>query len=133
MKARLQSLLALLLLLLPFGAGAQDLSSSGFGLEGARDSAAVQNLRAYMDEIRVREARPTVALVLSGGGAKGAAHVGVLRYMESLDIPVDVIFGTSMGGLIGGLYALGYTPAQLDTLLRGADWSLLLSDKLDRK
>lgn len=128
-----RTLITLLLLSLPFAVGAQDVSSSGFGLGGARDSAAVATLRAYMDDIRTREGRPTVALVLSGGGAKGAAHVGVLRYMESLDIPVDVIFGTSMGGLIGGLFALGYTPDEMDTLLREADWSLILSDKINRK
>jgi len=135
MKKRFkEGLLALMLLCgLSVPGRAQDVSSSGFGLEGERDAEAVRYLRNYLEGIRQREGRPTVALVLSGGGAKGASHVGVLRYMESLDIPVDVIFGTSMGGLIGGLYAMGYTPGQMDTLLREADWSLLLSDKIDRR
>ena len=77
------------------------------GIDPAADSAAVAQMRERMAEIR--KSRPTVALVLSGGGAKGAAHIGVIRYLESMDIPVDMVLGTSMGGLIGGLYALGYT------------------------
>lgn len=101
------------------------------GIDPAADSAAVERMRQKMDEIR--KFRPTVALVLSGGGAKGAAHIGVLRYIESLGIPVDMVLGTSMGGLVGGLYALGYTPDQMDTLIRGIDWQWALSDKLSRK
>ncbi|MDE5733218.1 MAG: patatin-like phospholipase family protein, partial [Bacteroidales bacterium] len=101
------------------------------GIDPAADSAAVEKMRHKMDEIR--KFRPTVALVLSGGGAKGAAHIGVIRYVESLGIPVDMVLGTSMGGLVGGLYALGYTPDQMDTLIRGIDWQWALSDKLSRK
>lgn len=126
-------LLPLLFLLLPALPGrAQDAASSGFGLDPERDAAAVAEFRARLDSIRAT-GRPTVALVLSGGGAKGAAHVGVLRYLESLEIPVDVVLGTSMGGLIGGLYAVGYTPGQMDTILRHADWNRLLSDHMDRE
>ena len=55
------------------------------------------------------ENRPKVAVVLSGGGAKGFAHVGVLKVLEQEGIPVDIVVGTSMGSLIGGIYALGYT------------------------
>ena len=87
-------------------------------------------MQARMAEIR--KSRPTVALVLSGGGAKGLAHIGVIRYIESLGIPVDMVLGTSMGGLIGGLYSLGYTPDQLDTLVRGLDWRWVFSDRLPR-
>ena len=58
-------------------------------------------MRSKMDRIRRR--RPTVALVLSGGGAKGAAHVGVLRFLEEEGIPIDMVLGPSMGGLVGGL------------------------------
>jgi len=93
------------------------------------DSIAIEKLRHKMAAIR--KTRPTVALVLSGGGAKGAAHVGVLKYFEEIGIPVDAIFGTSMGGLIGGLYALGHSAAELDTLVSNADWNLLLSDKVN--
>jgi NTE family protein len=92
------------------------------------DSVVVARMRARMDRIRRR--RPTVALVLSGGGAKGAAHVGVLRFLEEEGIPVDMVLGTSMGGLVGGLYSIGYSPDFLDSLFRTADWDLALSDRV---
>lgn len=101
------------------------------GIDQKVDSAAVAQMRQRMDEIRKH--RPSVALVLSGGGAKGAAHIGVIRYLESLGIPVDLVLGTSMGGLIGGLYSLGYTPDQMDTLIKGIDWGWAFSDRLSRK
>ena len=92
----------------------------------------VEKIRSKLAEVRKSEKRPTVALVLSGGGAKGAAHVGVIRYLESIGMPVDVVLGTSMGGLVGGLYSLGYDAGQLDTLIRGIDWDMALSDKVPR-
>ena len=110
------------------------LSASGRtprGIDPRADSIAVAQMRARMDEIR--QYRPTVALVLSGGGAKGAAHIGVIRYIEELGIPVDMVLGTSMGGLIGGLYSLGYTVEQMDSLISNMDWNWVLSDKLSRK
>ena len=106
-------------------------SLSARSIDPVADSIAVQQMRARMDKIR--EHRPTVALVLSGGGAKGIAHIGVIRYVESLGIPVDLVVGTSMGGLIGGLYSLGYTPEQMDTLVRNIDWGWAFSDRLSRK
>lgn len=106
-------------------------SLSAQGIDPVADSLDVVQMRQYLDGIR--EHRPTVALVLSGGGAKGAAHVGVIRYLESLDIPVDVVLGTSMGGLIGGLYSLGYTTDQMDTLVRNMDWWWAFSDELARE
>lgn len=75
--------------------------------------------------------RPKVALVLSGGGAKGCAHVGVLKALEQFNIPVDMIVGTSMGALIGGLYCIGYSADQIDSLLEVQDWEQLLFDKQD--
>ncbi len=110
-------------------AGAAGLSARG--LEPEADSLAVARMRQKMDGIR--RYRPTVALVLSGGGAKGAAHVGVIRYIEELGIPVDMVLGTSMGGLIGGLYALGYTTDQMDSLVRNMDWDWALTDRLSRE
>ena len=95
------------------------------------DAKAIAEMRIRMDEIR--KYRPTVALVLSGGGAKGAAHVGVIGYIEELGIPVDMVLGTSMGGLIGGLYALGYSVEEMDSLVRNMDWNWVLSDRLSRK
>src|SRR5574344_1517953 len=91
-----------------------------FGTDPAKDSVAFAQIRQMMDNIR--EKRPTVALVLSGGGAKGAAHVGVIKYLQEIGIPVDIVLGTSMGGLVGGLFALGYTPDQMDTIMTKMDW-----------
>lgn len=92
----------------------------------------VWKIRHKLDSIRTVRNRPTVALVLSGGGAKGAAHVGVIKYLESIGMPVDVVMGTSMGGLVGGIYALGYEADQLDSLIRNIDWEMALSDKVPR-
>lgn len=97
------------------------------------DSLFIAQMREKMDQIRLTEHRPTVGLVLSGGGAKGAAHVGVLKYLEEKNIPIDVITGTSMGGLIGGLYALGYPADSIKTMLTRLDWDIMLSDKIDPK
>ena len=105
--------------------------SSARSVDPVSDSIAVEQMRERM--ARIRKERPTVALVLSGGGAKGAAHVGVIRYLEELNIPVDMVLGTSMGGLVGALYSLGYTPDQMDTLMRSIDWNWALSDRLSRK
>ena len=66
--------------------------------------------------------RPTIALVLSGGGARGGAHVGVLKVLEEKRIPVDFIVGTSMGSFVGGLYASGKSPKEIESLLRTTDW-----------
>ena len=92
------------------------------------DSVAFAKVRARMDSIR--QYRPTVGLVLAGGGARGLAHLGVIKYMEELGIPVDVVTGTSMGGLIGGLYALGYKHDQLDSLVRSINWPVMMSDRI---
>ncbi len=70
-----------------------------------------------------------VGVVLSGGGAKGMAHIGVLKVIEKAGIPVEVITGTSMGSIIGGLYASGYRSQQLDSIVRAQDWGFVLSDK----
>jgi len=93
----------------------------------------VRVIKHRLDSIRIVEHRPTVALVLSGGGAKGAAHVGVISYLESIGMPIDLVMGTSMGGLVGGIYALGYDAPHLDSLIRSIDWDMALSDKVPRK
>jgi NTE family protein len=69
--------------------------------------------------------RPRVGLALGGGGARGVAHVGVLRWLEEHRIPIDAVAGTSMGGLIGGGYATGMTPDEIDALLTGIDWEAM--------
>src|SRR5262245_29232091 len=70
--------------------------------------------------------RPVVGLALSGGSALGLAHIGVLRYLEEHRIPVDRLAGTSMGGLLGGLYAAGRSPADLEKIVEQGDWDTLL-------
>lgn len=73
---------------------------------------------------------PKIGLVLSGGAAKGLAHIGVLRVLEEIGITPDYITGTSMGAVVGGLYALGYTADEISQLNTNADWELLLSDRI---
>ena len=75
--------------------------------------------------------RKRVAVVLSGGGARGMAHIGVLKVIERAGIPIDIITGTSMGSIIGGLYAIGYDAHRLDSMVKMQDWGFLLSDKAD--
>ena len=76
--------------------------------------------------------RPKVGVVLSGGGAKGAAHVGVLKVLEEYNIPIDYIVGTSMGAIVGGLYAIGYSASELDSLIMAQDWNVVMSDRIPR-
>ena len=75
--------------------------------------------------------RKKVAVVLSGGGAKGMAHIGVLKVLEKAGIPIDIVTGTSMGSIIGGLYSIGYNAIALDSVARAQDWSYVISDKED--
>ena len=76
--------------------------------------------------------RPRTCLVLSGGGARGAAHIGVLRILEQRRVPIDCIVGTSMGAIIGGAYAAGASPDRIEQALRAARWDRVLSDDPDR-
>ena len=73
-----------------------------------------------------QQRRKTIGLVLSGGAARGFAHVGVLKVLEENHIPVDYVAGASMGGLIGALYAMGKTPAQMEELIGRLNWDTLL-------
>ncbi len=77
--------------------------------------------------------RPKVALVLCGGGAKGAAHVGVLRVLEEEGVKPDLIVGTSIGGIVGGLYSMGYDAIRLDSIVRSLDWQYLMSNSTARR
>ncbi|BAX81716.1 patatin-like phospholipase family protein [Labilibaculum antarcticum] len=80
----------------------------------------------------VNTARPKIGLVLSGGGAKGFAHVGVLKIIDELGIPIDYIAGTSMGALIGGFYAIGYSAVDIEKIILNQNWEDLLSDNVSR-
>jgi NTE family protein len=77
--------------------------------------------------------RPRIGLVLGGGGARGAAHIGVLRELERMRIPIDAIAGTSMGAIVGGLYAAGNSPAELEALFTSLDWAEAATDAPLRK
>ncbi len=74
-----------------------------------------------------------LVLVLSGGGARGFAHIGVLRVLEELGIAPDLIVGTSMGSVVGGLYAAGWSPDEIEELVETIDWGEIFTDRLDRK
>jgi NTE family protein len=78
-------------------------------------------------------AAPTVGLALSGGSAKGFAHIGVLRTLERLGVRVDVVAGTSMGAVIGGLYAIGLSVDSIEHVVTAADWSSLIGDGIPRR
>lgn len=77
--------------------------------------------------------RPRIGLVLSGGGARGAAHIGVIEVLEELHIPVDYIAGTSMGSIIGGLYSIGTPARDLEKLTTKIDWEKIFSDSIPRQ
>ena len=78
-------------------------------------------------------ARPRIGLVLSGGGARGAAHIGVIRALEQMHVPIDAVAGTSMGAVVGGLYAAGLSGDEIAGVFRSLDWQDLLRDRAPRK
>ncbi len=77
--------------------------------------------------------RPRIGLALSGGGARGASHLGVLRVLERERIPIDYIAGTSMGSIVGGMYASGMSPEEIEAQLVAVDWDDVFADKVDRE
>ena len=106
-----------------FQSGSLDLTSMGLREAHVPDG--------FLPEIE--HIRPRVALALSGGGARGIAHIGVLQVFEEEGIPVDMIAGTSMGAILGGLYAAGYTGRELQTVAEQMDWGGLFSDTPSRR
>ena len=84
---------------------------------------------AQTDSVAV--SRKKVAVVLSGGGAKGMVHVGVLKVLERAGIPIDIVTGTSMGSIVGGLYAIGYNAHSLDSVARAQEWGFVITDRED--
>lgn len=91
---------------------------------------------ALADDSKTKEtavpSRPKIALVLAGGGAKGAAHIGVLKALEELRIPIDYITGTSMGAYVGGLYASGMSAEEIESLIYSVDWNSGYRDRASR-
>jgi NTE family protein len=81
---------------------------------------------------KVESTRPKIGLVLSGGGARGGAHIGVLKALEELHIPIDYIAGTSMGAIIGAFYAAGYSPQEIEKFVTETQWKEAFSDQPDR-
>lgn len=102
-----------------------------YGIDPSRDSIAFAQFRVRMDSIR--QLRPTVALVLSGGGAKGAAHIPILSYLDSIQLPIDLVMGTSIGGLLGGLYAVGYSGHDMEKMMRSQNWNYIMRDTHPRR
>src|SRR5437870_3641907 len=81
----------------------------------------------------VEPKRPKIGLVLSGGGARGLAHIGVLKVLREQRVPVDFIVATSMGSIVGGAYAAGRTPGEMEALVKNADWAFIFSDRSPRE
>jgi NTE family protein len=79
------------------------------------------------------KARPRICLVLSGGGARGMAHIGVLKILEQMKVPIDCIAGTSMGAVVGGLYASGMTAGEIDATIRSVNWQEAFRDSPPRR
>ena len=91
------------------------------------------SIAAHSQDTTAVKTRPKVGLVLSGGGAKGAAHIGVLKYIEEAGIPIDYIAGTSMGSIVGGMYALGYSSDEILNIISDVDWDRLISNQVERR
>ena len=91
------------------------------------------NMALAQKPASVNTKRPTVGLVLSGGGAKGFAYIGLLKVMREAGLEVDYVAGSSMGSIIAGFYAIGYHPDTMSKVIREQDWDALLADKLPRK
>jgi NTE family protein len=92
----------------------------------------IENAAAENINIDQSKKRPSIGLVLSGGGARGASHIGVLKVLEELKIPIDIITGTSMGSIVGGMYAYGYSVDEIERLLVETDWDRVFHDEPPR-
>jgi NTE family protein len=107
------------------------------GLFLARDNSGMRRLALLLLALWLGVAqaqdRPRIGLVLSGGGARGLSHVGVLKVLEAERVPIDAIAGTSMGAIVGGLYASGMSAAELDAALRDVDWNAVFARRVDRQ
>ena len=91
------------------------------------------NAFAESTDKQLQQHPPKIGLVLGGGGARGFAHVGVLKVLEENRIPIDYIAGTSMGAIIAGLYASGMTPSEIETAVNGIDWDNVFRDNQNRQ
>ncbi|MCI0435047.1 MAG: patatin-like phospholipase family protein, partial [Gemmatimonadetes bacterium] len=94
---------------------------------------AVTTATQAADADSTADGRPRIGLVLSGGGARGAAHVGVIRALEEMRVPIDAVAGTSMGAVVGGLYSAGLSGAEIEEVFRNLDWQDLFRDRALRR
>jgi len=101
--------------------------------EAADDQPAAQPPAAQPPAAQPPAARPRIGLVLSGGGARGAAHVGVLKVLEQLHVPIDAIAGTSMGAVVGGLYASGLSARDIEKIMTSLNWQVAFHDRPPRE
>ena len=92
-------------------------------------------LACFLNDVATaaEQSRPKIGVVLSGGGARGAAHVGVLKILDEMRVPVDAVAGTSMGAVVGGLYASGMAPADIERLIRSLNWQDAFQDRPPRE
>jgi NTE family protein len=90
-------------------------------------------LALFLTANLLAQERPKIGLALSGGGAKGFAHVGVLKVLEEAGLPIDFICGASMGAFIGGMYAIGYRASDLEKLILATNWNDYLNDRVERR
>jgi NTE family protein len=114
-------------------AGGQDASMiDGDARHGDARHGDVQHGDVQHGDVQRNPSRPRVGLVLSGGGARGATHIGVLKMLDQLHVPVDVIAGTSMGAVVGGLYASGMSGEQIERAMASVDWQAAFRDRPPR-
>ncbi|WP_035945491.1 patatin-like phospholipase family protein [Fusobacterium perfoetens] len=96
----------------------------------------LEDLKTYVNknkfDINKKNGSPKIALVLSGGGAKGAGHVGVLKVLEKYNVPIDMIIGTSAGSIVGAMYSIGYSPKEIEDFLLTQEFEKLFSNSPDR-
>ncbi|GAL10533.1 hypothetical protein JCM19233_1510 [Vibrio astriarenae] len=94
--------------------------------------AAANEKNTTVQDQSTEKKRPTIALVLAGGGAKGAAHIGVIKALEEMQIPVDIVTGTSMGSFVGGLYATGMSADEIESFIYSVEWNNGYRDRVSR-
>src|SRR3954469_5165324 len=83
----------------------------------------------FIQVVPAQGQRPKIGLTLSGGGAKGLAHIGILKAIDSAGLKIDYLTGTSMGSILGALYAIGYSADSIEQIIHRIDWDLLLSNQ----
>src|SRR5271157_3403506 len=115
------------------GLAAALIASCAWSADGGALTAAADSAPATNAPLARGAGRPRICLVLSGGGARGMAHIGILKVLEDLKVPVDCIAGTSMGAIVGGLYASGMTARQIEATMRSLDWQEAFHDAPPRQ